>query len=139
MDSRLIGYFQRALTHEFSATRQYLAQHHLVRSWGFEAEAENLRSEVDEELAHADALMGRLIAYGAQPSAAAGGGVRLGRSMRELLEANRILEQDAVRLYREAGAYAARVRAFEDARLFARLESEEQAHLDEVVEALARL
>lgn len=139
MDPRLVGYLQRALTHEFAATRQYLAQAHLVRAWGLVDEADHYRAEADEEIGHADALMGRLLAHGAQPVAAAGGGVRLGRDLRELLHVTRVLETDAVRLYREAAQYARRMRADEDARLFERLEREEQAHLDEILARLARL
>ena len=110
VDPRTLGWLSRALTHEMCAVQQYLAQSVLARLWGDEALSSKLRSEAVEELGHAERLMERLIVLGVAPSAGNLPPSRLGRSVDELLAADRELEVEAVHLYQEAVAHARRMR-----------------------------
>lgn len=129
VDPRTLGWLARALTHEMSAVQQYLAQSVLARLWGDEKLAEHLRHEAVEELGHAERLMERLILMGVAPSAGNLPPARLGRSVDELLAADRRLEVDAVRLYQEAVAHAQRMRDADSAALLADILKEEVAHV----------
>ncbi len=132
VDPRTLGWLTRALTHEMSAVQQYLAQSVLARLWGDEALAKHLRNEASEELEHAERLMERLILLGVAPSAGTLPPVRLGRSVQDLLAADRVLEVDAVRLYQEASAHAQRMRDPDTAALLDSILGEELAHVHEL-------
>ena len=132
VDPRTLGWLSRALTHEMSAVQQYLAQSVLARMWGDEALSSKLRSEAVEELGHAERLMERLIAVGVAPSAGNLPPSRLGRSVDDMLAADRELEVDAVRLYQEAVAHARRMRDSDGASLHADILAEEMEHVQEI-------
>ena len=131
-DPRTIGWLARALTHEMSAVQQYLAQSVLARLWGDEKLAAELRDEAVEELGHAERLMERLILLGIAPSAGNLPPARLGRTADDLLTADRKLEVDAVRLYREALAHAVRMRDSDSAALLESILGDELAHVQEI-------
>ena len=132
VDPRTLGWLSRALTHEMSAVQQYLAQSVLARLWGDEALSSKLRSEAVEELGHAERLMERLIVLGVAPSAGNLPPSRLGRSVDELLAADRELEVEAVRLYQEAVAHAQRMRDSDGASLLADILAEEMEHVQDI-------
>ena len=132
VDPRTLGWLSRALTHEMSAVQQYLAQSVLARMWGDEALSSKLRSEAVEELGHAERLMERLIAVGVAPSAGNLPPSRLGRSVDEMLAADRELEVEAVRLYQEAVAHARRMRDSGSAALLTEILAEEMEHVQEI-------
>ena len=125
----MLGWLSRALTHEFGALQQYLAQSALARLWGDTALAYALRHEALEELAHAERLMERLIVLGRAPAAGGLAPSRLGRDAQALWDADRQIETDAVLLYRDALAHAQRVRDGESAALLHELLQAEAAHL----------
>jgi bacterioferritin len=129
VDPRTLGWLARALTHEMRAMQQYLAQSVLVRLWGDAALAAELRHEAMEEMEHAERLMERLILLGVAPSAGNLPPARLGRSVEDLLAADRTLEADAVRLYQEAAAHARRMRDADSAALLESILAEELAHV----------
>jgi bacterioferritin len=132
VDPRTLGWLSRALTHEMTAVQQYLAQSVLARLWGDYALSSQLRREALEELEHAERLMERLIVLGVAPSAGNLPPARLGRSVDDLLAADRVLEVDAVRLYDEALAHARRMRDAENAALLESILAEEVAHVREL-------
>ena len=132
VDPRTLGWLSRALTHEMSAVQQYLAQSVLARLWGDEALSSKLRSEAVEELGHAERLMERLIAVGVAPSAGNLPPSRLGRSVDDMLAADRELEVEAVRLYQEAVAHARRMRDSDSAALLTEILAEEMQHVQEI-------
>ncbi len=132
VDPRTLGWLSRALTHEMSAVQQYLAQSVLARLWGDYALSSQLRREAVEELQHAERLMERLIVLGVAPSAGNLPPARLGRSVDDMLAADRVLEVDAVRLYDEALAHARRMRDPDSVALLEGILAEELAHVREI-------
>jgi bacterioferritin len=128
-DPRTLGWLNRALTHEIGAVQQYLAQSALARLWGQAELSAELRHEAAEELGHAERLMERLILLGVAPTSGHVAPARLGRGVDELLHANRLMEQEAVRLYQEATWHAQRVRDTDTAALLQDILEQERAHL----------
>lgn len=128
-DPRTLGWLNRALTHELGAVQQYLAQSVLARLWGQAELAAALRHEAAEELGHAERLMARLILLGVAPAAGPVAPARLGRDAEELRQANRLMEQEAVRLYQDALWHAQRVRDADSAALMQDILDQERAHL----------
>ncbi|OOG24942.1 bacterioferritin [Thioalkalivibrio denitrificans] len=138
-DSRIIGFLGRAISHEFSAAQQYLAQARLTALWGLESESAGFRKDADEEMGHADMLLTRMLFHGATPGGTHLAPVRLGRSLADLLLHDRELELDAVRLYEEAMTYCRRRRAEDDAQLFERILNDELEHVREIDARLAAM
>ncbi len=139
MDPRLLGYLNRTLAHELAAVQQYMAQSKLCDFWGMAAHCTHFREDVHEELNHVEQLMGALLKLGVVPNATQLAPVRLGRTIEEMIEIDRVLEIDAVRLYEEAVAYCRRVRDAEHEALFRRIMEDELKHLAELDEMQAAL
>lgn len=132
MDPRLLGYLNRALGHEMAAVQQYMAQSKLCGLWDMAEYCSHFRQDVIEELGHVESLMGALLKLGVTPHATQLPPVRLGRSLEEMIEIDRVLEVEAVRLYEEAAAYCTRVRDFAHHALFAQILRDELQHLQEL-------
>lgn len=131
-DPRTLGWLNRALVHEMTAVQQYTAQSVLAGLWGEAEISARLKHEVLEELKHAEWIMERLMVLGVAPACGQTLPSRLGRDLNDLLQANRVLEVAAVRLYGEALVHARRVRDTEVATLFERILADEVAHLTEI-------
>ena len=127
-----LGWLNRALSHEISAVQQYQAQSVLAKMWGETSLASYLKQEAVGELIHAERLMERLIMLGVAPNASALAPARLGRTVDELLLANRQLELDAVHIYQQAVLHANRVRDVGFASLMNSILDEERDHLTEL-------
>ena len=127
-----LGWLNRALSHELSAVQQYQAQSVLAKMWGETSLASYLKQEAVGELIHAERLMERLIMLGVAPNASALAPARLGRTVDELLLANRQLELDAVHIYQESVLHANRVRDVGFASLMNSILDEERDHLTEL-------
>ena len=132
MDPRLLGYLNRALSHEMGAVQQYMAQSKLCDLWAMAEYCSHFRQDVIEELGHVESLMDALLKLGVIPQATQLPVVRLGRTLEEMIQIDRILEVEAVRLYEEAAGYCVRVRDFEHHALFSKIMRDEMQHLDEL-------
>lgn len=132
LDPRLNAYLTRALGHEMAAVQQYMAQSKLCDLWGMADYCSHFRQDVTEELGHVESLMGALLKLGLTPHATQLPAVRLGRSLEEMIEIDRVLEVEAVRLYEEAAAYCMRVRDFTHHALFTQILRDELQHLEEL-------
>ncbi|MGV3728466.1 ferritin-like domain-containing protein [Hydrogenophaga sp.] len=128
-DPRTLGWLNRALAHELGAVQQYQAQSVLARLWGDQPLADYFQREALEELGHAERIMERLIVMGVAPQASELAPARLGRTLDQLLLADRQMELDAVLLYQDALWHASRVRDGDVAALMQSLLDEEKAHL----------
>lgn len=131
-DPRTLGWLNRVLTHELGAVQQYQAQSVLARLWGEGSLAEHLRREAVEELGHVQRIMERLILMGVAPQAGTLAPVRLGRTVEQLLLADRQMELEAVQLYQDALWHASRVRDGDVAALMQSILAEEQSHLTDI-------
>lgn len=138
-DPRLTGYLTRALSHELAAVQQYLLQANLASLWGMADLSARLREDVNEELAHAGRLMERMLLLGIPSNATQLPPARTGRSVEEMLQINRGLEIEAIRLYEEAAHYCGRIRDGETQALFADLLQEELGHLGGLDRLLAEI
>lgn len=139
IDPRLLGYLNRALGHEMAAVQQYMAQSKLCDLWELSEYCAHFRQDVIEELGHVESLIEALLKLGATPNATQLPPVRLGRGLEEIIQIDRVLEIEAIRLYEEAGAYCLRVRDFTHHALFDKILRDELQHLDELDKMLAAL
>lgn len=131
-DQRVLGYLGRALSLELSAVQQYSTQARLVATWGLTEAAERLHHEANEEMDHVDRVIARMLALGAAPNASVLRPARLGRDLRELLQANHAFEDELIRLYEDATRHCARTGDHDNRQFFEQLLAEERGHGQEL-------
>ncbi|MHB8391871.1 MAG: ferritin-like domain-containing protein [Acidobacteriaceae bacterium] len=131
-DPRLRGYLTRALGHELAAVQQYLMQAKLAGLWEMADMSARLREDVNEELVHAERLVERMLVLGIPFNGTQLPPARTGRNVEEMLQIDRMLELEAIRLYEEAVRYCARIRDSETQALFSDLLQEELGHLGDL-------
>lgn len=135
---RIIGFFTRALAHEYTAVQQYRTQSSLCTLWGMADWAEYFRNESREELDHAGILSQQLLLMGIAPTGAQLRPPRPGRDLREMLTHDQDLEFSAVQLYSEAQNFSERMRDIPSAEVFAHLRADEEGHMRSLAEMLER-
>ena len=138
-DPRLSGYLSRALSHEMAAVQQYLLQAKLAGIWGLSAQSARFRQDANEELIHAERLMERMLVLGIPCNATQLPAVRPGRTLEEMLQIDRLLEIDVIRLYEEAALYCARRQDGETQALMRALLEDELGHLKDLDQQLSEL
>ena len=138
-DPRLSGYLSRALSHEMAAVQQYLLQAKLAGIWGLSAHSARFRQDANEELIHAERLMERMLVLGIPCNATQLPAVRPGRTLEEMLQIDRQLEIDVIRLYEEAALYCARRQDGETQALMRALLEDELGHLKDLDQQLSEL
>ena len=131
VDTRVLGYLGRALSLEFSAVQLYSTQAKLVEVWGLKEVAEKFSNESREEMAHAERIIGRMLALGVAPNASQLRPVKLGQNLQQLLQNNHEFEHELITLYSEASAHCQRNGDNENRVFFEALLAEERAHADE--------
>ncbi len=136
---RVIGYLQRAVSHEFSAAQQYVLQAAQAESWGMQQLAAELRQDVKEELCHAETFIRRLLALGVTPRAGELRAPGVGRSHEEMLRLGLATEAEAIRLYGEARWFCERIGDDENRQVFARILEDEEDHYQELERQLTAL
>jgi bacterioferritin len=138
-DQRVLGYLGRALSLELSAVQLYSTQARLVATWGLSEATKRLSNEASEEMAHADRIIGRMLALGVAPNASQLRPPKLGRSLQELLQHNHAFENELIRLYSEATQHCARNGDHDNRLFFEELLIEEQSHAAELATWLKEL
>jgi len=130
--SRVIGYLQRAVNHEFSAAQQYTLQAASAARWGMSELADKLRGDAREELEHAEAFLGQMLARGVTLRVGNTRTPQIGNTRAEVLKFGMETEQAAVRLYREAATFCRQIGDASGAELFTRILRDEEKHFDEL-------
>lgn len=127
-DPVILGYLGRALSLEFSAVQQYLSMGRLLSLRGMPQVGDKFRLEAQEEMEHAERIIGRMLAVGVAPSASSLKPVRLDGSLTELIQHTVDLETEIVNFYAQAVQYCQRTQDHENRIFFEALLKEEQQH-----------
>jgi bacterioferritin len=139
LDERVLGYLGRALSLELSAVQLYTTQARLVETWGLPEAANRFRAEAQEEMGHAERIIGRMLALGVAPAASQLRPATLGANLSELLRRDQAFETELVGLYAAAVRHCSRAGLAEDRLFFEGLLSDEQAHEREVAGWISQL
>ena len=129
-DDKVIEYLNKALTNELTAINQYWLHYRVLDNWGIYKLAEYERKESIEEMVHADRLADRILFLDGLPNFQALHKLKVGESVREILEADLALEMEAIPLLREAAEYCQEVRDFTSGQLFEDILRNEEEHVD---------
>jgi bacterioferritin len=129
-DARVIEYLNKGLRSELTAINQYWLHYRLLDNWGYKALAKKWRKESIEEMEHADKLTARIIFLEGFPNMQVLDPLRIGQSVKEILDCDLQSEMSARALYEEAATHCHSVKDYVSRDLFEKLMHDEEEHID---------
>lgn len=129
-DQKVIEYLNTALRHELSAINQYWLHYRILDNWGYKDFAKKWREESIEEMGHADKIVARILFLDGHPNMTAIDTLRIGKSIKEILDCDLAAEVDARALYLDAAKYCDSVNDRGTKALFEQLVTDEEGHID---------
>ena len=129
-DPAILGYLGRALSFELTAVQQYLSLARLLEMRGVSQAGEKFRREAEDEMEHAERIIGRMLALGVAPNASYLRPPRLDGDLLQLMQHANDLETEIIGLYAQAVKYCSRIEDYENRIFFEKLLAEEQQHAD---------
>ncbi len=129
-DQKVIEYLNSALRHELAAVNQYWLHYRILDNWGYKDFAKTWREESIEEMHHADKLVARILFLDGAPNMQSLGQLRIGRSVKEIIDCDLAAEMSARTLYLEAAKYCDSVNDRVSKNLFELLVTDEEKHID---------
>ena len=129
-DERVIERLNQALKLELGAINQYWLHFRLTENWGFTKFAKKERAESIEEMNHADRLVDRIIFLDGHPNLQTVAPLRIGQTIREVLDSDLAGEYDARKSYAESREICRNAGDFVTMELFDDLLKDEEGHID---------
>src|SRR5919202_6846054 len=103
---KVIDYLNRGLRSELTAINQYWLHYRLLENWGFRRLAKKWREESIEEMRHADRFVDRVLFLDGFPNMQDLNPLRIGETVKEVLQSDLEAEREARTLYQEAAEYS---------------------------------
>jgi len=129
-DAKVIEFLNQALKNELTAINQYFLHSRMLKDWGVSKLGDYEYKESVEEMNHADWLIERILFLGGLPNLQDLGKLRIGENVKEILECDLKLEQDAIPLLRDAMEYCEKQRDYVSRDLFGKILHNEEEHVD---------
>jgi bacterioferritin len=129
-DAKVIEYLNKGLRSELTAINQYWIHYRLLDNWGYRDLAKKWRKESIEEMQHADKFTVRIIFLEGFPNMQVLDPLRIGQTVKEVLECDLQAELGARALYQEAATYCHSVQDYVSRELFEELMKDEEGHID---------
>jgi bacterioferritin len=126
----VIENLKKALTSELTAVHQYWLHEHLLREWGYFHLEKKWKHEREEEQGHAARLMERILFLEGMPNVQDLLQVRIGQTIKDILENDLAAEVEARTFYQNAAFHAHSVKDFPSRNLFEGLMADEEGHID---------
>jgi bacterioferritin len=129
-DPQVIDYLNKGLRSELTSINQYWLHYRLLDHWGYKDLAKKWRAESIEEMNHADKLTVRIIFLEGMPNMQVLDPLRIGQTVKEVLDCDLQLETSARALYQEAATYCHSIKDYVSRDLFEELMHDEEEHID---------
>lgn len=129
-DARVIDYLNQVLKNELTAINQYFLHARILRHWGITELGAYEYKESIAEMKHADRLIERILFLEGLPNLQDLDKILVGEDVREVLDCDLRLEQDAIPVLRDAIAYCEQVRDYVTRELFVEILDSEEDHID---------
>lgn len=126
----VIDVLNQALRLELAAVNQYWLHYRLTEDWGYTLLAKKEREESMEEMVHADKLVQRIIFLEGHPNMQTIAPLRIGQSVREVLESDLAAEHEARDLYVQGRKICESNDDYVSMELFQELLEDEEGHID---------
>ncbi|WP_421855074.1 bacterioferritin [Oricola sp.] len=115
---------------ELGAVNQYWVHYRLLEDWGFTKLAKKEREESIEEMQHADKLIERIIFLEGHPNLQSVAPLRIGTTVKEVLEADLAGEKDAWDSYTKSREICREKGDYVSMGIFEELIADEEGHID---------
>lgn len=129
-DAKVLEYLNQGLRSELTSINQYWLHYRFLKNWGYLDLGKVWREESIEEMGHADMFVDRILFLEGFPNMQSLDPLRIGQSVKEIIECDLAAEIDARALYLEAVDYCASVNDRVTKNLFEKLASDEEEHID---------
>jgi bacterioferritin len=136
---KVIARLNEALFLELGAVNQYWLHYRLLEDMGYTKLAAKERKESIEEMGHADKLIARIIFLEGHPNLQTLAPLRIGQSLREILDADLAGEYDAIKSYTRSREICDEEGDYVSMNLFDELLKDEEGHADFLETQLALL
>ena len=127
---KVIARLNEALFLELGAVNQYWLHYRLLDDMGLAKMAKKEREESIEEMQHADKLISRIIFLDGHPNLQSIPPLRIGQTVKEILEADLAGELDARASYKASREICASEGDYVSMALFDQLLADEEGHID---------
>jgi bacterioferritin len=129
-DKKVLEYLNKGLRSELTAINQYWLHYRLLDNWGLNALAKKWKAESIEEMQHADRFVDRILFLEGHPNMQVLDPLKIGQTVKEIMECDLEAEVGARALYQEAATYCMSVKDYPSRELFEQLMADEEGHID---------
>ena len=129
-EAQVIERLNEALFLELGAVNQYWVHFRILQDWGYTKLAAKERAESIEEMHHADKLIERIIFLEGHPNLQRVAPLRIGQTIKEVLEADLAGEYDARNAYKSSRELCESLGDYVSKNLFEELLTDEEGHID---------
>jgi bacterioferritin len=129
-DPKVIEFLNRGLRSELTAINQYWLHYRMLDNWGYKDLAKKWKAESIEEMHHADKFVDRILFLDGFPNLQVLDPLRIGQTVKEILECDLAAEVEARALYQEAATYCQTAKDYPSRDLFEKLMADEEGHID---------
>ncbi|WP_417310716.1 bacterioferritin [Devosia sp.] len=129
-EAQVIERLNEALFLELGAVNQYWVHFRILQDWGYTRLAAKERDESIEEMHHADKLIERIIFLEGHPNLQRVAPLRIGQSIKEVLECDLAGEHDARKAYKASRELCESLGDYVTKNLFEELLADEEGHID---------
>jgi bacterioferritin len=129
-EPQVIERLNEALFLELGAVNQYWVHYRLLQDWGYTKLSSKERAESIEEMHHADKLIERIIFLEGHPNLQRVAPLRIGQTIKEVLECDLAGEYDARNAYKASRDLCESVGDYVSKNLFEELLTDEEGHIN---------
>ena len=129
-DPAVIQLLNEVLRGELTAINQYFLHAKMLKNWGFATLAGKEHADSIDEMKHADQLTDRILFLEGLPNMQDIGRLMIGENVKEMLQCDLKLEQQAMPALRKGVAYCETVQDYVTRDLFRRILDSEEEHVD---------